>query len=203
MPAIRFPFRVMSLVRPALLCLAACLSSGCGNPGGGPGDGTNAPPRDKQPPAGQPDTEEGARAVLSEFLKPGADHAALSRQLRPTKDDYLAVFEPAFAGKAGAAYDPAWERGEVVIAPKQGQTQLLVYRATTEDLKKWEGAAAQHFPGGYRKVAPKFKDGLAVYSFKFVEPGKTSGMAYDGLVRVNGNWRIFPKPWRVLQKGPR
>lgn len=24
------------------------------------------------------------------------------------------------------------------------------------------------------------------------------GMAYDGLIYVNGHWAWFPKPWRVL-----
>jgi hypothetical protein len=41
---------------------------------------------------------------------------------------------------------------------------------------------------------------LKIYRFKFVEPGKDLGMAFDGLIYVNGHWRIFPKPWRALGK---
>ena len=46
-------------------------------------------------------------------------------------------------------------------------------------------------------MAAQIKPGLKVYRFKFVEPGEDLGMAFDGLVNVNGHWRIFPKPWRV------
>jgi hypothetical protein len=197
MITVRFPSRVTAPAGAVLVCLAALLSCGCPQPGNGPGGQTGSP-QDKQPPPGHPGTEEGARALLSEFLKPGADHAALSRRLRPTKDDYLAAFEPAFAGKAGAAYAPEWDAGKIVIRPNPGQTQLLLSSATTDDLKKGAGNA-RDFPGDYSKVAAKLKDGLTWYRFKFVAPGTTSGMAYDGLVHVNGNWRIFPKPWRVAR----
>jgi len=180
------------------ICYAVCLSPGCGNSEPAPNAGLNPAPAGQQPK--QDGTDEGARAVLGEFLKANVDHAALSKRLRPTKDDYLAVFEPEFAKKLEAFHAPAWDGGQVVIAPKAGQTQLLVNRATTEELKKWAPTAAQNFPGGYQKVAAKFKDGLTIYSFKFVQPGKTSGTAFDGLVHVNGNWRIFPKPWRAVEK---
>ena len=43
------------------------------------------------------------------------------------------------------------------------------------------------------------KSGLTVYAFKFVKPGETLGMAFDGLVWVNGHFAIFPKPWRFLR----
>ena len=141
----------------------------------------------------------GAEAVLSEFLKPNADHAALSKRLRPTRNDYLAVFEPEFARKAEAVYTPAWDSGQLVVAPKPGQTRVELYSATTQDLKAWTPNAAQNFPGGYKKVASKFRDDLTIYSFEFLEPGKTDGMSYTGLVYVNGSWRIFPKPWRVAE----
>lgn len=143
-----------------------------------------------------PATEEGAKALLADFVKPGADHAALSKNLRPTKADYDAVFEPELAAKADAVYGPAWDGGAMVIAPKAGQTEVKVFSATSDELKSWTGAAAE-FPGGYKDVAAQLKPGVKVYRFKFVEPGQDLGMAYDGLVNVNGHWRIFPKPWRV------
>ena len=143
-----------------------------------------------------PATEEGAKALLAEFVKPGADHAALSKNLRPTADDYKAVFESDLAAKAESVYGPAWDGGQLVVAPKPGQTEVKVFSATSEELKSWSGGAAE-FPGGYKDVAAQIKPGLKVYRFKFVEPGEDLGMAYDGLVNVNGHWRIFPKPWRV------
>jgi len=146
-----------------------------------------------------PGTEAGATSLLKEFLKPGADHAALSKQLRPTSADYAAVFDADSSAKVAAVYDPAWEGGQMIVAPKAGQTEVKVFSATSDEMKTWSGNAAE-FAGGWKDVAPKLKPGLKIYRFKFVEPGKDLGMAFDGLIYVNGNWRIFPKPWRALGK---
>jgi hypothetical protein len=146
-----------------------------------------------------PGTEAGATSLLNEFVKPGANHAALSKQLRPTAADYAAVFEPDLAAKMEPMYGPAWDAGQLVIAPKAGQSEVKVVSATSEQLKSGAGAALD-FPGGWKDAATKLKPGLKIYRFKFVEPGKDLGMAFDGLVYVNGNWRIFPKPWRAMEK---
>jgi hypothetical protein len=142
-------------------------------------------------------TEDGAKAMLAEFVKPGADHAALTKALRPTKADYDAVFMPDLAAKAETVYGPAWDGGQLVVTPKEGQTQVLLFSATSDELKSGTGGADQ-FPGGWKQVGAQLKPGVKFYGFKFVEPGKTLGMAYDGLAYVNGNWRVFPKPWRVM-----
>lgn len=147
--------------------------------------------------AAGPDDE--ALALLKQFVKPGADAAALSRNLRPTKADFDAVFDAAASARAQAVYGPAWDQGAMVVKPKPGQTAVLSWGASSEDLKAWRGAAAEHFAGGWKDAAAHLKPGLRFYSFKFVEPGQTLGMAFDGLVKVNGQWRIFPKPWRALQ----
>lgn len=146
-----------------------------------------------------PGTEAGATSLLKEFLKPGADHAALSKQLRPTAADYAAVFDADSSAKVAGVYDPAWDGGQMVVAPKAGQTEVKVFSATSDEMKTWTGNAAE-FPGGWKDVAAKLKPGLKIYRFKFVEPGKDLGMAFDGLIHVNGNWRMFPKPWRALGK---
>ncbi len=86
-----------------------------------------------------------------------------------------------------------------MIAPLPGQTRLLLFSATTDDLRTWRGDAADHFPGGYQQVADKFRSGLTIYAFKFVEPQRDIGMSYNGLIYVNGRWRFFPKPWRVAE----
>jgi hypothetical protein len=106
------------------------------------------------------------------------------------------VFEPELAAKAESVYGPAWDGGALVVAPKPGQTEVKVYSATSDELKGWTGGASE-FPGGYKDVAAQLKPGVKIYGFRFVEPGQSLGMAYDGLVNVNGHWRIFPKPWRV------
>ena len=146
-----------------------------------------------------PGTDAGATSLLKEFVKPGANHAALSKPLRPTAADYSAVFEADVAGKVAAIYDPAWDSGKLVIAPNAGQTEVTVSSATTDELRSWTGAAATEFPGGWKQIGPKMKPGFKIYRFKFLEPGKTAGMTYDGLIYVNGNWRIFPKAWRAVE----
>lgn len=146
-----------------------------------------------------PGTDDGATKLAKEFLKPGADCAALSKQLRPTTADYAAVFDGDFGSKVAAAWNPAWDAGQMVMAPKPGQTQVKVSSASTEELKAGSGQA-QELAGGWKEVAPKMKPGLKVYRFHFLEPGKTAGMSFDGLIYVNGNWRVFPKPWRALDK---
>jgi hypothetical protein len=143
-------------------------------------------------------SEGAARALLEQFLKPGANAAELSKKLAPTKADYAAVFEGDAAAKAEAAYGPAWERGQMVIQGKPDQTALILAKATTDDLKSGSGNASA-FPGGYKTASPFMKPGLTIYAFKFVKPGETLGMAFDGLVWVNGHFAIFPKPWRFLK----
>ena len=145
-----------------------------------------------------PGTKEGAMSLLNEFVKPGADCVALSKQLRPTAADYAAVFEPALAAKMESIYGPAWDAGKLVVAPKPKQTEVKLFSTTSDEMKSWTGTAAQ-FAGGWKQVAPKLKSGVTIYRFKFVQPGRDLGMAFDGLLYVNGNWRIFPKPWRAMR----
>jgi len=145
-----------------------------------------------------PGTDDGAKKLADAFLKPGADCAALSKQLRPTAADYAAVFDGDFGTKVAAAWDPAWDAGQMVMAPKPGQTEVKISSATTEELKAGTGNASE-LAGGWKDAAAKMKPGLKVYRFHFLEPGKTAGMSFDGLIYVNGNWRVFPKPWRALK----
>lgn len=72
------------------------------------------------------------------------------------------------------------------LAAKEGQTEVLV---------------SNELPGGYTRTANKFKPGTAIYAFKFVKPGETLGMAFDGLMRVDGAWIMIPKAWRAFGQG--
>ncbi|HYH87269.1 MAG TPA: hypothetical protein VEX60_17590 [Pyrinomonadaceae bacterium] len=184
-----------------VLALAGCGGGGGGNgnaTGGNTGTASNTGGSKASSAKSYPGTEDGAKALLAEFIKPGADHATLSKALRPSRADYDAVFMPDLAAKADAVYSPAWDGGQMVIAPKEGQTQVLSASATSDELKSWTGGGAE-FPGGWKDVGEQLKPGVTFYRFKFVEPGQDLGMAYDGLAYVNGNWRIFPKPWRVMR----
>lgn len=141
-----------------------------------------------------------ARALLAEFTKPGADVKALSLKLRPSKADYEAVFEKPFAATLEGMYDAPWKSGKMIIAGKPGQSEVLLRKVSSAELRKWSEQASSVMPGGYKRIASDFKPGQTIYTFKFVEPGKSLGMAYDGLVYVNGQWRIFPKAWRAKEE---
>lgn len=187
------------------LVVAASFVAGCGDKDAKTDETTatdtaasaEATPAEAPAASAYPGTEDGAKALLAEFVKPGADYAALSKPLQPTTDDYKAIFaDQAFAAKADAMYTPVWSSGELVIKPNEGQTEVRVTPASVADLKAGTGNA-EKFPGGYKDVADKYNDGLTIYRFEFLAPGEDAGMAFDGLTYVNGNWRIVPKPWRA------
>lgn len=145
-------------------------------------------------------TEEGAKAMLKAFLDPKADRVKLSLALKPQAGDYEKVFtSKEAAAKAAKAYEGLW--GSIQrrpVSPRPGQTELLLWGSTTDDLKAGKGNATK-FPGGYKRIADQLKPGLKVFRWKFVEPGKTLGMAFDGLYNIDGRWVLMPKPWRALR----
>lgn len=144
-----------------------------------------------------PGDEAGARQLILQFLQPGMDKAALTQKLRPTHEDFQAVFKDDVVKEVEAGYKQPWDEGKILIHGQPGQTELLMTSATTEELKQQKGEALS-FPGGYAKAAPYYKDGLRIFRFKFVRPGEQLGFAWEGLIFVNGHWAFFPKPWRVI-----
>lgn len=144
-----------------------------------------------------PGSEEDAKALLAQFLEPGADCLKLTKMLRPTEKDYKKYFIEKSWKKARNMYDETFWSKDLAIKANTGQTQILIWKATPKELKNGTGSA-EFFPGGYRRIADQINPKNTVYYFKFVVPGKTSGMSYDGLVFINGHWAAFPKPWKVL-----
>jgi hypothetical protein len=153
--------------------------------------------------------EEGAQALLKRFVQPNADHVTLTRSLRPTTDDYKAMFDAATAAKVEASQAKDWDSkkagregddGGPVIKPKPSQTEVKLWAASGADLATGKGNAKE-FPAGYKKIAKHLAPTVLFYKFKFVESGKDHGTAYDGLAFVNGHWVIAPKPWRALEDG--
>jgi hypothetical protein len=144
-----------------------------------------------------PGTEDGAKQLLTD-LRTSNDARGMTLALKPSSDDYRAVFVDDAAAKAESAYDKLWSDPKTVIAASPANTELKLYKATTDDLQKWTAAAEADFPGGYKRVAARYKPGLTLYRWKYVKPGEQLGMAFDGLVHVNGHWAWFPKPWRAL-----
>ena len=144
-----------------------------------------------------PGDRAGATKLLNQFLNREANYRALTLTLKPRKLDYEAVYMQPLARRLQEAHEPMWANKNSAIRPKKDQTEILLTMTTTDSLiaKGWE---LGQFPGGYKDVVAYLKPGVTIARFKFVEPGKTLGMAFDGLVHVNGRWVFIPKPWRAL-----
>jgi hypothetical protein len=147
--------------------------------------------------ASEPPLAVEGRALLNRFFDPLADHAAMTLALKPTAEDVRAVYGEPLAAKLIANYDELFASGGA-IQPKPGQTQLLTTFTTTGALKRGDPVLAE-FPGGYEDVLPYIVGNVPIARFKFVEPGETLGMAFDGLVHVNERWVFMPRPWRALE----
>lgn len=148
-------------------------------------------------PAGDGGSRADAERMLRRFLEPGADLAALTGALKPEPEDVRAVYAEPLAGRLIESYGTMFTPG-VQFGPKPEQTDLLVYHTTTGALKGgWPGDGA--FPGGYGEVLRYFMGNQPIVRFKFVRPGETIGLAFDGLIYVNGRWVLMPKPWRSLE----
>lgn len=139
-----------------------------------------------------------AQEVLNKFFEPNANYKELTASLKPTDKDYATYFEAGMADKAKEAYSALWNDPSTIIAPQEGQTELIIYKATTEEIKNQTGQGVE-FPGGYKDVIDQIKPGQTIYRFKFVKPGETLGMSFDGFVNVNGHWTLFPKPFNLLK----
>lgn len=145
-------------------------------------------------------SEVGPEGLLRAFFAPNADFAALTAELRPSEADIRAVYNDplatALVANYAGMYDGLAESGGG-LAPKATQTELLIVETTTDELVVNPDMRAE-FPGGYGDVLPYMNGGFPIVRFKFVEPGATSGRAFDGLIFVNDHWVLMPKPWRSL-----
>ncbi len=188
---------VVGLVLAAIA--AGCSGSGDASPPAATGSAQPAAASPAAPSllAKYPGTPEGAHDLVTD-VRTASNALAMTRALEPTSADYAAVFDGAAAAKAEHGYKALWSDPNLVLGADPENTALLIYKATTDDIKQWTPQVQNDFPGGYRRVGAMFKPGLTVYYWKYVKPGEALGMSYDGLIYVNGHWALFPKPWRVL-----
>lgn len=123
----------------------------------------------------------------------------LTECLFPSLDDCKRLFHDPKLGRKVYRYQRQIRRTTtLVLGPRmEGQTQLLMWKATPEELDLYEGEA-RYFPGGYHELARDFQPDLIFYRFKFVEPGRKLGSAYDIMVYLDGHWRLIHRPWLVL-----
>jgi hypothetical protein len=140
-----------------------------------------------------------AQKMLAEFVKPGADAAALTNALRPKPEDYDAAFVADTAPKIKAAAEALWDGGKITISPPADRTEVNVAGTTIDEIKKGEGNSSM-CPHEYKDFVDKLKPGNVIYCFRFVKPGEKLSTKGDTIMYLDGRWVFFPKPWRLLNK---
>ena len=148
------------------------------------------------------------QATLRPFVDPAhvADRATLIAALRPTAEDYSALFVPAAAERARAGYDAALWAHPPLWPIKPEQTRIFVRAiVTSEDLIASTGDASK-LPGGYAQLGAQLLPGALWIAWEFVAPDQSDGLYFDGLVprfsstasTLPDRYVWLPKPWRVL-----
>jgi len=142
-----------------------------------------------------------AHETLAKLLQAGrtGSSAQVARELlQPHPEDYAKAFDASIADGVRRVYEPLWAGDQLDPRAKTNQTDIRIWAATSDDLKVWN-ANARNFPGGYQEVGEHLVPGRIWLRWKFLEPGETLGMAFDGLVWMDDHWAWFPKPWRVTR----
>lgn len=86
-----------------------------------------------------------------------------------------------------------------VFAPA-GRTEVLVHRATTEELAAHapNTEAATEFPAGAQLLAPLLRPGTTFYEVETVEPGNDRGTKFHMFFWDGATWRMLGPAWRYL-----
>ncbi|HFC04989.1 MAG TPA: hypothetical protein ENJ55_04720 [Rhizobiales bacterium] len=138
-----------------------------------------------------------ARALLDTFFKPGVNYAALTAALKPTENDIRSVYAEPLASALVKRNQLMFKPG-IAIRPKPEHDTYRIFLSTTKKLQQGS-PDLREFPGGYEKVRKYFIRNVPIVRFKFVTRGAKLGLAFDGLIFVNGRWVLIPKPWRGLK----
>lgn len=102
------------------------------------------------------------------------------RELRPRRDDYPLVFAAAAVAPAMSRYEALWAGPLDFRHPEPtARAEIALMPATDESLFVPERVWA---------------------SWRYVIPGQTAGLFYDGLAWCDDHWAWFPKPYRLLSR---
>lgn len=137
-----------------------------------------------------------ATAFLNGFR--GRENSEISALLRPREEDWEVAFLPEYAERAQQAYAGFW-----ATDPFPESHRYQIDAVISGVIPAWmfgsDNPASRQHPGGYRGITPALQPDTHWVSWKFVEPGRSTGFAHNGLVRVaDDRWAWFPKPWRAL-----
>lgn len=143
-----------------------------------------------------PNTVDGVRQMATDLSKRTRDEI---KKMAPTMNDCKAIMKE--EGDAKKLYDYSIKlyeqldkRDQNPIQPREGQTEVLVNKVTVGGANMEEEKKKQ--AGGIQKLLDKMNKDITIYEFHFVEPGKTYGRKFTGLVYANNKWLFIPKMWR-------
>lgn len=138
--------------------------------------------------------------TMFQFILNASDsqQVALTESLTPLRSDYDSVFVPSSRKKIFKYHQRLMKMADIIIRPlRENQTEILLWEATTESLGVYQGEA-RFFPGAYTENVGIFLPKKTFYRMKFVEPGRKLGTAFDVFTYINGNWRVFHRPWAAI-----
>lgn len=138
---------------------------------------------------------EQAVPVLSALKGPDGESAL--QALRPQSGDYARVFRAEIAAEVAEVYERMWRDLPGLGVLASGNLVLRV-EGCPAGMLGHDNELSRHFPGGYRALAPYLAPDRVWFVWRYLEPGQSSGMRYDGLVRIDDRWVWFPKPYRVV-----
>jgi hypothetical protein len=134
--------------------------------------------------------------LLRGLYQPGGEN--LLAALRPGPDDYARTFVPEAVAAARDAYE-TYLATPYRLGPATRDSRVECHVAPAGMLT-YDNSLSRHFPGGYAAIAPLLQPQRVWVAWKSIEPGRSAGMAYDGLVWLDDHWVWFPKPYRVLRE---
>jgi hypothetical protein len=139
-----------------------------------------------------PPTDDGLKTLLtSHFAGTSAKPAEVVAAMKPDAADYGVVFEGDAATKVQAHTEKSFASPPAELG-KQGDS-IQVFSVTLDDLKSGS-EAAEHCPGGYKRIVEMLKPDVKLYCTK------VGSMSFDVFSHVNGHWVWFPKPFRALRE---
>ncbi|GAA2615965.1 hypothetical protein [Paractinoplanes durhamensis] len=99
------------------------------------------------------------------------------RELRPRTEDYPKVFAPAVVDRARERYELLW--------------------AGPIDFRRPDPGADVEMQVAPARGGEVLLPGRVWAKWRYVVPGQTAGLSYDGLVWCDYHWAWFPKPHRL------
>jgi Immunity protein 49 len=144
-------------------------------------------------------TAEGLKELLRPVLMAlrGPDRLRALASLRPRDSDHAKVFVEAVVEGAREKYEALWRAPPPFPAPDPLRTDLHIDLAPAGMLDH-DNFLSRRFPLGFRAIAHLLIPERIWAAWEFVEPGRDSGLAFDGLVWCDDHWAWYPRPYRLL-----